>query len=99
MGHHHHHHHHHHSSGHIDDDDKHMLEMKEILGPLNDVIKNSKENIVNKSLKKLDVVSREEFEVQKKILLKTRQKLEQVEAKLDKLLAEKKYPYDVPDYA
>lgn len=63
--------------------------MKEILGPLNDVIKNSKENIVNKSLKKLDVVSREEFEVQKKILLKTRQKLEQVEAKLDKLLAEK----------
>ncbi|ABI83519.1 accessory factor UbiK family protein [Francisella tularensis] len=64
--------------------------MKEILGPLNDVIKNSKENIVNKSLKKLDVVSREEFEVQKKILLKTRQKLEQVEAKLDKLLAEKK---------
>lgn len=44
--------------------------MKEILGPLNDVIKNSKENIVNKSLKKLDVVSREEFEVQKKILLK-----------------------------
>lgn len=52
--------------------------MKEILGPLNDVIKNSKENIVNKSLKKLDVVSREEFEVQKKILLKTRQKLEQV---------------------
>ncbi|ABK90523.1 accessory factor UbiK family protein [Francisella tularensis subsp. novicida] len=64
--------------------------MKEILGPLNDVIKNSKESIVNKSLKKLDVVSREEFEVQKKILLKTRQKLEQVEAKLDKLLAEKK---------
>ncbi|MFV9924379.1 hypothetical protein A2G94_07570 [Francisella endosymbiont of Ornithodoros moubata] len=64
--------------------------MKEILGPINDVIKNSKESIINKSLKKLDVVSREEFEVQKKILLKTRQKLEQIEAKLDKLLAEKK---------
>ena len=64
--------------------------MKEILGPINDVIKNSKESIFNKSLKKLDVVSREEFEVQKKILLKTRQKLEQIEAKLDKLLAEKK---------
>ncbi|APC92353.1 MULTISPECIES: accessory factor UbiK family protein [Francisella] len=64
--------------------------MKEILGPLNDVIKNSKESIINKSLKKLDVVSREEFEVQKKILFKTRQKLEQIEAKLDKLLAEKK---------
>ncbi|OEZ32955.1 hypothetical protein AS144_07380 [Francisella endosymbiont of Amblyomma maculatum] len=64
--------------------------MKEILGPINDVIKNSKESIINKSLKKLDVVSREEFEVQKKILFKTRQKLEQIEAKLDKLLAEKK---------
>ncbi|AEE27036.1 accessory factor UbiK family protein [Francisella hispaniensis] len=64
--------------------------MKEILGPLNDVIKNSRESIVNKSLKKLDVVSREEFEVQKRILLKTRQKLESIEAKLDQLLAEKK---------
>ena len=63
--------------------------MKEILGPINDVIKNSKENIVNKSLKRLGVVSREEFETQKKILLKTRQKLEQIEAKLDKLLDEK----------
>ncbi|AIT09495.1 hypothetical protein LO80_05615 [Candidatus Francisella endociliophora] len=64
--------------------------MKEILGPINDVIKNSKESLVNKSLKKLDVVSREEFEVQKKILLKTRQKLESIEAKLDQLLAKKK---------
>ncbi|AJI75881.1 membrane fusogenic activity family protein [Francisella philomiragia subsp. philomiragia ATCC 25015] len=63
--------------------------MKEILGPINDVIKNSKDNIINKSLKKLDVVSREEFEIQKKILLKIRQKLEQIEAKLDKLIAEK----------
>jgi len=64
--------------------------MKEILGPINDVLKNSKESLVNKSLKKLDVVSREEFETQKKILLKTRQKLESIEAKLDQLLAEKK---------
>ncbi|QEN25684.1 accessory factor UbiK family protein [Francisella orientalis] len=63
--------------------------MKEILGPINDVIKNSKDNIINKSLKKLDVVGREEFEIQKKILLKTRQKLEQIGAKLDKLIAEK----------
>ena len=64
--------------------------MKEILGPINDVIKNSKESLLNKSLKKLDVVSREEFETQKKILLKTRQKLESIEAKLDQLLAERK---------
>lgn len=64
--------------------------MKEILNPINDLLKNSKESIVNKGLKRLDVVSREEFDIQKKILLKTRQKLEQVEAKLDLLLAEKK---------
>ncbi|GAB4223298.1 MAG: hypothetical protein Kow0076_5580 [Francisella sp.] len=64
--------------------------MKEVLGSIGDVIKNSKEGILNKSLKKLDVVSREEFEVQKKILLKTRQKLEEIEEKLDKLLSEKK---------
>ena len=64
--------------------------MKEILNPLNDLLKNSKDSIVNKGLKRLDVVSREEFEIQKKILLKTLAKLEQVEAKLDLLLAEKK---------
>lgn len=64
--------------------------MKEILDPINDLLKNSKESIVNKGLKRLDVVSREEFEIQKKILLKTRTKLEQVEAKLDQLIAEKK---------
>ncbi len=64
--------------------------MKDILNPINDLLKNSKESIVNKGLKRLDVVTREEFEIQKKILLKTRQKLERVEAKLDLLLAEKK---------
>jgi BMFP domain-containing protein YqiC len=64
--------------------------MKEILNPINDLLKNSKESILNKGLKRLDVVSREEFDIQKKILLKTRTKLEQVEAKLDLLLAEKK---------
>ncbi len=64
--------------------------MKDILNPINDLLKNSKESLVNKSLKRLDIVSREEFAIQKKILLKTRQKLEQVEAKLDLLLAEEK---------
>ena len=60
--------------------------MKDILNPLNDLLKNSKDSILNKGLKRLDIVSREEFEIQKKIILKTRQKLEQVEAKLDLLL-------------
>jgi BMFP domain-containing protein YqiC len=64
--------------------------MKDILNPINDLLKNSKESLVNKSLKRLDIVSREEFDIQKNILLKTRQKLEQVEAKLDLLLPEKK---------
>ena len=64
--------------------------MKDILNPLNDLLKNSKDSILSKGLKRLDVVSREEFDIQKKILLKTRHKLEQVEAKLDLLLADKK---------
>jgi BMFP domain-containing protein YqiC len=37
---------------------------------------------LNNTLVKLDVVSREEFEVQKAILLKTREKLEALEKKL-----------------
>lgn len=61
--------------------------MKDILNSLEDTIKNSRDKIVKKSLSKLDVVSREEFEVQKKILAKTRLKLEELEKKLDQLLA------------
>lgn len=63
--------------------------MKKILKPLSDVLKNSKSNIVQKSIKRLDVVSREEFEIQKKILLKTRVKLESLEAQLDVILKER----------
>ncbi len=63
--------------------------MSKILGPISSVLKNSKSNIVQKSIKKLDVVSRDEFEIQKKILLKTRKKLEELELELDKLLKEK----------
>ncbi len=40
--------------------------MKDILNPLNDILKNSKDSIVNNGLKRLDVVSREEFEIQKR---------------------------------
>ncbi|QEN21027.1 hypothetical protein FNO39_1791 [Francisella orientalis] len=63
--------------------------MKEILGPINDVIKNSKDNIINKSLKKLDVVGREEFEIQKKNSFEDTSKIRADRAKLDKLIAEK----------
>ncbi|APC96280.1 accessory factor UbiK family protein [Francisella frigiditurris] len=60
--------------------------MKDILNSLEDTIKNSRDKIVKKSLSKLDVVSREEFEIQKKILAKTRLKLEELEKKIDQLL-------------
>ena len=63
--------------------------MSKILGPISSVLKNSKSNIVQKSIKRLDVVGRDEFETQKKILLKTRKKLESLELELDKLLKEK----------
>jgi BMFP domain-containing protein YqiC len=63
--------------------------MRKVLAPISSVIKNSKSNIVKKSINKLDVVSREEFETQKKILLKTRKKLEELELELDKLLRDK----------
>lgn len=63
--------------------------MKEILDPINDLLKNSKESIVNKGLKSLMLYRVKNLKL-KKILLKTRTKLEQVEAKLDLLIAEKK---------
>ena len=44
--------------------------------------------LVQAQLAKLDVVSREEFEVQQAILLKTRQQLEQLQSQLEKLEAE-----------
>ncbi|MGI2260662.1 ubiquinone biosynthesis accessory factor UbiK [Shewanella sp. GXUN23E] len=41
--------------------------------------------ILQNQLMKLDLVSREEFEVQQHVLLKTREKLEALQAKLDEL--------------
>ena len=42
------------------------------------------------ALDKLDVVTREEFDVQQKVLQKTRQKLEQLEAEVDALSKQQK---------
>ena len=41
--------------------------------------------LLSSGLDKLDLVTREEFEVQRKVLERTRQKLEALEAELDRL--------------
>ena len=41
--------------------------------------------VLRSSLSKLDLVTREEFEVQEAVLARTREKLEALEAKLEKL--------------
>jgi BMFP domain-containing protein YqiC len=41
--------------------------------------------IMNQGFQKMDLVTREEFDIQSKILEKTRAKLEALEAKIDKL--------------
>ncbi|GIU37501.1 accessory factor UbiK family protein [Shewanella schlegeliana] len=43
--------------------------------------------ILQNQLQKLDVISREEFEVQQHVLLKTREKLEKLQAQVDALEA------------
>ncbi len=45
--------------------------------------------LLNSQLKKADVVTREEFEEQRAILLAALEKLQTIESKLDDLLAEK----------
>ena len=63
--------------------------MKDVLNVLDTVLKGAKDTVLEKGLNSLDIVSREDFEIQKKILIKTRTKVEELEAKLDKLLSEK----------
>ncbi|WP_206486065.1 accessory factor UbiK family protein [Thalassotalea sp. G2M2-11] len=43
--------------------------------------------VLQRKLSQLDVVSREEFDVQTQVLLKTREKIEQLEAKIAELEA------------
>lgn len=52
--------------------------------PIKDVEKNVK-SILGSALNKMDLVTREEFEIQKQILLKTREKLTELEAKIAQL--------------
>mgnify|MGYP001220755423 FL=1 len=53
----------------------------------NSVKEDLKDNIkilLNDYLKKIDVVTREEFDIQKEVLAKTRKKLDELEGKLNK---------------
>ncbi|CDG00249.1 Putative uncharacterized protein [Avibacterium paragallinarum JF4211] len=45
--------------------------------------------VLQAQLAKLDVVTREEFEVQTQVLMRTREKLTELEKRLDTLLAQK----------
>lgn len=48
-------------------------------------MKDNLQSAVSSALDQLDIVTREEFETQQKVLLKTREKLEKLEKKLDQL--------------
>ena len=49
-----------------------------------DDIKDNLKILLNDYLRKIDVVTREEFDIQREVLLKTRKKLEDLENKLNK---------------
>ena len=51
---------------------------------MKDDIKDNLKILLNDYLRKIDVVTREEFDVQKEVLLKTRKKLDDLEQKFKK---------------
>ena len=51
---------------------------------MKDDIKDNLKILLNDYLRKIDVVTREEFDVQREVLLKTRKKLEDLEDRLNK---------------
>lgn len=63
--------------------DKIPSELKNVVTSVEDVTK----AVMQSGIDKLNLVTREEFEIQKKVLLKTRERLEALETKLDDLLA------------
>ncbi|MBT8102628.1 MAG: accessory factor UbiK family protein [Gammaproteobacteria bacterium] len=52
---------------------------------LRDEMENNFRSVLRASLSKLDLVTREEFDVQEAVLARTREKLEVLEAKLEQL--------------
>lgn len=57
--------------------------MPEGLRSVREDLENNFRSVLRASLSKLDLVTREEFEVQEAVLLRTREKLEALEARLD----------------
>ena len=51
---------------------------------IKDDVKDNLKILINDYLRRIDIVTREEFDVQKAVLLKTRKKLEDIEQKLNK---------------
>ena len=51
---------------------------------MKDDVKDNLKILINDYLRRIDVVTREEFDVQKEVLLKTREKLDDLEEKLKK---------------
>ena len=51
---------------------------------MKDDVKDNHKILLNDYLRKIDVVTREEFDVQKEVLLKTRKKLDDLEEKFKK---------------
>ncbi|WP_130536457.1 accessory factor UbiK family protein [Thiomicrorhabdus indica] len=54
-------------------------------GDQNDQIKQQMKSILSRWLEEMDFVTREEFEVQKAVLQKTRQKLDELSQRLDEI--------------
>ncbi|WP_321277236.1 accessory factor UbiK family protein [Thiomicrorhabdus indica] len=54
-------------------------------GDQNDQIKQQMKSVLSRWLEEMDFVTREEFEVQKAVLQKTRQKLDELSQRLDEI--------------
>lgn len=57
---------------------------------LSDDLKSSVRGVIEEKLKQLQLVTREEFDIQTKVLARTRQKLEQLEQQLTDLTQQQK---------
>ena len=62
-----------------------------------DDVENKVKQVLQQKLADLDFVSREEFDVQRQVLLRTREKVEKLEQQLAVLLAEKTSQFDQTD--
>ncbi len=60
--------------------------------PGQQVVQQQVQAMLQQTLSRLDLVTREEFETQKAVLLRTREKLEALERKVDALEAQKEQP-------